>query len=287
MAGHLLLGVARFSFADIEYQEEKMSHKVLLTVFITLFLVACGQTEPGQMLTPEIETPDGQSSDSAGLPNPASVYCEEQGYRLEMREGEGGTYGVCLFPGGSECDEWAYFRGECQPGDSLATPATVPPVEVTQAEDGCQVYRNATLGYQFHFPADANIELGDDPLQALTVVGPLEDDEHWPMIYVSHPQNNEAYRPPADVNLAEWLVEHNLLASDGDELAAEVRQSDVEIAGTTAVHTRFERSPQSYAYDKYFFTRANQLFVVVILHTGDHEDWTLYSHFLENFEFTA
>ncbi|MBU1866793.1 MAG: DUF333 domain-containing protein, partial [Actinobacteria bacterium] len=29
---------------------------------------------------------------------------------------DGGTYGVCVFPDGSECDEWAFFRGECEPG---------------------------------------------------------------------------------------------------------------------------------------------------------------------------
>lgn len=53
-----------------------------------------------------------------GIPNPASAYCEEQGYRLELREGEDGTVGVCIFSDGSECEEWAYFRGECAPGDS-------------------------------------------------------------------------------------------------------------------------------------------------------------------------
>jgi hypothetical protein len=51
------------------------------------------------------------------MANPASVYCEEQGGTLEMRQdAEGGIYGVCIFPDGSECEEWAYFRGECQPG---------------------------------------------------------------------------------------------------------------------------------------------------------------------------
>jgi len=54
----------------------------------------------------------------AGLPNPASVYCQEQGYRLEMRtDDQGNQYGVCVFPDGSECDEWAFFRGECGPAD--------------------------------------------------------------------------------------------------------------------------------------------------------------------------
>jgi putative hemolysin len=54
----------------------------------------------------------------AELPNPASVYCDEQGYRVEMRsDDEGNQYGVCIFPDGSECDEWAFFRGECGPAD--------------------------------------------------------------------------------------------------------------------------------------------------------------------------
>jgi len=53
---------------------------------------------------------------SAGMPNPASAFCEEQGGRVEIREGEGGQVGYCVFPDGSECEEWAFFRGECVPG---------------------------------------------------------------------------------------------------------------------------------------------------------------------------
>lgn len=46
--------------------------------------------------------------------NPASVYCQEQGGKLEIREDtSGGQYGVCIFTDGSECEEWAFFRGEC------------------------------------------------------------------------------------------------------------------------------------------------------------------------------
>jgi putative hemolysin len=55
---------------------------------------------------------------TTGLPNPASVYCEQNGGNLEIRQDSaGGQYGVCVFPDGSECDEWAYFRGECSPGN--------------------------------------------------------------------------------------------------------------------------------------------------------------------------
>ncbi len=58
-----------------------------------------------------------------GLPNPASVYCEEQGGALEiLTDDEGGQYGLCRFEDGSACEEWAYFRGECAPGDQFPTP---------------------------------------------------------------------------------------------------------------------------------------------------------------------
>lgn len=56
---------------------------------------------------------------SVGLANPASVYCQEQGGRLEIRSGEGGEVGICVFADGSECEEWAFFRGECAPGTSI------------------------------------------------------------------------------------------------------------------------------------------------------------------------
>lgn len=60
----------------------------------------------------------GGDDNEGNLPNPASVYCEENGGKLEIRTGDDGEYGVCVFPDGSECDEWAYFRGECEPGDA-------------------------------------------------------------------------------------------------------------------------------------------------------------------------
>jgi Tol biopolymer transport system component/putative hemolysin len=78
-----------------------------------------------------------------GLANPASVYCEEQGYTLEMRTDENGDYGVCIFPDGSECEEWAFYRGECGPGTGEAQPTEVPvtptEVPVTPTEAPVQV----------------------------------------------------------------------------------------------------------------------------------------------------
>ncbi len=49
-----------------------------------------------------------------GLPNPASVFCKDQGYELEIRaDEEGNQFGVCIFPDKQECEEWKFFRQEC------------------------------------------------------------------------------------------------------------------------------------------------------------------------------
>ena len=64
-----------------------------------------------------LATPSSDAFESpVGLPNPASKFCEDQGYRLELRTDVRGTAGYCIFPDGSECEEWAFFRGECGPG---------------------------------------------------------------------------------------------------------------------------------------------------------------------------
>jgi hypothetical protein len=77
-----------------------------------------------------------------------------------------------------------------------------------------------------------------------------------------------------------FLLRRKVEAQWRDELAPEV-----QIAGTTAIHLRHDRSPQSYAFDRYYFARAGQLYMILIGHTGDKEDWTLYDHFLQSFQF--
>jgi putative hemolysin len=71
-----------------------------------------------------VPIPPATPSPAVGLPNPASVFCAENGGEVDLRtDATGAAAGVCVFPDGSECDEWAYFRDECAPGDSLVTPA--------------------------------------------------------------------------------------------------------------------------------------------------------------------
>ncbi|MBN1140133.1 MAG: DUF333 domain-containing protein, partial [Anaerolineae bacterium] len=312
------------------------------------------------------------------MPNPASVYCEEQGGKVDLRQdASGGVAGICVFPDGSECDEWAYFRGECEPRNTpqgSPTPTPVPTEQVSRpsdpagardavlaylgthygdkapalgliwakehtkpeglvggesyeyttgnwliavsypvvapesvvytvtvsnratgfywegqvdaqaqvtetsagtepAGDGWSVYRNETLGYSFQYPAEAEIITADDPLQSLTISGPGMGNETW---VISHPGNRDEYRPPEGVDLSQWLTDHYL--------AGEKRLDDLQIAGTTAIHFRHERSPQSYADDRYYLARGGQLYQVLIGH-GEVEDWALNDRFLSSFQF--
>jgi putative hemolysin len=46
------------------------------------------------------------------IANPASVYCQEQGGKIEIRETAEGQVGWCVFIGGRECDEWEFFRSQ-------------------------------------------------------------------------------------------------------------------------------------------------------------------------------
>jgi putative hemolysin len=106
-----------------------------------------------------------QTSDSAGteipqpnMPNPASVYCEQQGNKLEIQTASDGSQsGVCVFPDGSICDEWAYFRGEC-PLAAQKSPTPVIVVEATSTASGGNTGENASGGYM---PPGTSEEIAD------------------------------------------------------------------------------------------------------------------------------
>lgn len=56
------------------------------------------------------------SEDTAGMANPASEHCIEEGGDLDIRkDAEGNESGYCVFADGTEVGEWAYFHGEAEP----------------------------------------------------------------------------------------------------------------------------------------------------------------------------
>ncbi len=88
-------------------------------------------------ISQEVTVPAPAETPLANMPNPASVFCEEQGGRLEIRTGDdGGQFGVCTFPDGSECEEWAFYRGEC--GITVLEPEVANPAAAFCVQQGGQ-----------------------------------------------------------------------------------------------------------------------------------------------------
>lgn len=54
-----------------------------------------------------------------GIANPASVKCIQDNGVLKIINSPEGQRGLCLFPDGSVCEEWAHFRGECSQGECM------------------------------------------------------------------------------------------------------------------------------------------------------------------------
>ncbi|MGI6341111.1 MAG: lamin tail domain-containing protein [Minisyncoccales bacterium] len=63
-------------------------------------------------------TPRAENSiTNAYVPNPASVFCDEKGGKIEIRQnGNGDQYGVCVFDDGKMCEEWAMYSDSCRIG---------------------------------------------------------------------------------------------------------------------------------------------------------------------------
>lgn len=74
-----------------------MMKKCLLLVAM-LSLAACA----GKNKTPEPAP--------IGFANPASVYCKNQGGRLDIVKEEKGEVGYCTLPSGERIEEWALYR---------------------------------------------------------------------------------------------------------------------------------------------------------------------------------
>ena len=116
-----------------------MKHLFPLSCVLLLAVVlvaACGAQQ----------SPTPTAADQA-IANPAAEYCIQQGGSLEIRSEAGGEVGYCLFADGSECEEWAYQRGECLPGmpGAPGTPGTpgAPAAEITMPEPADDILARA------------------------------------------------------------------------------------------------------------------------------------------------
>jgi putative hemolysin len=100
-------------------------------VIILMALTACAAPQ-----TQTATEPTATDMPQAGMPNPASAYCEQNGNKLEIRTAaDGSQNGICVFPDGSACDEWAYYRGECGPA-AQKSPTPAMTVDATTEASG-------------------------------------------------------------------------------------------------------------------------------------------------------
>ena len=95
-----------------------------LLIVAGIFIAGCTQpTTPAQ--TPATTTPvvTTEGPGMAGLANPASVNCGKIGGTTDIKTNpDGSQYGMCNFPNGTACEEWALFRGEgCNAGVAVTT----------------------------------------------------------------------------------------------------------------------------------------------------------------------
>ncbi|MDD1670286.1 MAG: DUF333 domain-containing protein [Methanomicrobiales archaeon] len=88
---------------------------IIISIILGLMILIAGCTQApkgSEQLTPG--TTPSVTTPSSALANPAAVFCEEKNYGYEIRKNpDGSEYGVCIFPDGRECEEWAFYRGTC------------------------------------------------------------------------------------------------------------------------------------------------------------------------------
>jgi uncharacterized protein len=90
----------------------KIIISILALCFATLLIIGCASQQK----------PLAGTGNPVAIANPASIKCEQDGGADKILYGsDGSQYGLCLFPDGSVCDEWAYYRGECLKGTCFRT----------------------------------------------------------------------------------------------------------------------------------------------------------------------
>ena len=84
-----------------------VGRKILYGISLIFLLVILGNglVLSRETITTGEEKPSEKKSGTLGSPNPASVYCEKLGYKLEDSN--------CIFPDGLKCNAWDFFRGKC------------------------------------------------------------------------------------------------------------------------------------------------------------------------------
>jgi len=86
--------------------------KALLIIILVIVAVVLLYYFTGRQKDAEGEI-EPEESGPAAIPNPAAVYCLEQGGKTEVFEFDSGQDAYCVFGDGSLCWEWDFYNGLC------------------------------------------------------------------------------------------------------------------------------------------------------------------------------
>jgi putative hemolysin len=85
-----------------------MDRKVIFWIILVIFILAIVCVEI------YISSLKENNKENSQIANPASVFCKDHGGTLEIRTApDGSQTGYCI-KGNKECEEWIFYRGECE-----------------------------------------------------------------------------------------------------------------------------------------------------------------------------
>ena len=157
--------------SSVNLRKYALTVGIIAAVAFLLLASGCTQQTVTPPVTPTAQgtaAPSATETAMAGMANPASVYCGQTGGTTKiLKDTTGAEYGMCAFPNGTSCEEWALYRGEgCKPGVTAPATATGTPaagkemVTFTQSDTTGTVTQgtkfavtlseNPTTGYQWN-----------------------------------------------------------------------------------------------------------------------------------------
>src|SRR5574341_425551 len=87
-----------------------------IIALLALVTAACAPN----LSTPRAAAPSPSQTPPSVQTDPAAEYCARHGGQLEWKQrATGDIIGMCVFPDGSKCEQWAYALHACKPGRSL------------------------------------------------------------------------------------------------------------------------------------------------------------------------
>jgi hypothetical protein len=246
----------------------------------------CGLTGPGagetveksEEVTIEGQTYTGQGFEWVGDMAPCSppretLDCHSEMMRIQLQDGTRIEYGSRYEPTASFEDY--LMKGRDMLLRILASRETMPARLLGYSYEGWESYSSGRFGYSVKYPGGAAV-MGANLDDAVQFAGSAAGGGGWPVLTVEHP-DADFFRPPAGTDVADWVLDFGWYHDEIGPVG--------EIARVPAVHLKTDASPMAYGYDEFFFIKGDQLFRILILHTGGQEDWGICRAFLASLAF--